>query len=518
MTHYAPLDMDALLAPLDARQPAGHFDEEDETFQAIDHEMIKLGGLQEARLDWLYVDEAARQYLASQCKHFRVAGHLISARIKAGSWRRWAEAADVLAGMVEHYWETGHPKPGPTGYLGKRRLVSLLADRLRDALETLPAASFNQADQARAQQALDRLQASAPEAKLDQALLTRLEAHFSRRVEQARYPDAAASAAPRRGAGQQGGQAISESFFGGPGGSASGSAGGSAGSPVGAFASPFSSAAPTASLSAGDERENRRSLLSVAEFINQQDAYDPTGYQLRRFALWAHLHAAPNTRHGMRTELMAVPADIVDGYGEALAGNAVNPALLQRVEKSVVASPYWIRGSFLAAGIAARLEMKDAAAAIRLATERFVRRIPALVDLSFSDGRAFVDSETLAWISGADAHDGSVGPHPEFAALREELIAQLDSDGVETVLHRLQEQQGNSESPRQRAYATVIAADLLAARGLSWLAQNLYTNVAVTLRAMPAHEWEPELAEQLNPYLPVRPASDADGKSQGVLR
>ncbi|MNT19051.1 hypothetical protein D3C72_1542880 [compost metagenome] len=80
------------------------------------------------------------------------------------------------------------------------------------------------------------------------------------------------------------------------------------------------------------------------------------------------------------------------------------------------------------------------------------------------------------------------------------------------MLHRLQDKQGNSESPRQRAYATVIAADLLASRGLSWLAENLYSNVAITLRALPAHEWEPELAEQLNKYMPMRPAVDADRK------
>ncbi len=505
MTHYATLDIEALLAPLDARQPAGHFDEEDETFQAIDHEMIKLGGLQEARLDWLYVDEAARQYLGGQCKHFRVAGHLITARLKARSWPRWSEAVDVLAGMVEHYWETGHPKPGPTGYLGKRRLVALLADRLRDALDALPADSFNKADQARAQQALDRLQARAPDTKLDQTQLTRLEAQFSRCVEQTRFPD---TATPAHTTGQQHGKSGNQS--GNPSRSQSGSRAGSQARSQAIDEAFFNT--PNTALQPGDERENRRSLLSVAEFINQQDVYDPTGYQLRRFALWAHLHAAPTTRNGTRTELMAVPVDIVDGYGEALAGNAVNPALLQRVEKSVVASPYWIRGSFLAAGIAARLEMKDAAAAIRLATERFVRRIPALQDLCFSDGRAFVDSETLAWLSGADGSTASAGPRQAFAELREELVAQLDSDGVETVLLRLQDKQGHSESPRQRAYAAVIAADLLASRGLSWLAENLYTNVAITLRALPAHEWEPELAEQLNKYMPVRPTADAERK------
>ena len=52
-----------LLAPIDAQTPAGLFDVEDETYQAIDQEMVKLGGLQESSIDWAYIEEASRQYL-----------------------------------------------------------------------------------------------------------------------------------------------------------------------------------------------------------------------------------------------------------------------------------------------------------------------------------------------------------------------------------------------------------------------------------------------------------------------
>ncbi|MDF6002619.1 hypothetical protein P4050_35545 [Pseudomonas aeruginosa] len=38
-----PFDLDAVLAPVDEKHPAGAFDEEDNAFQEIDHEMVKLG-------------------------------------------------------------------------------------------------------------------------------------------------------------------------------------------------------------------------------------------------------------------------------------------------------------------------------------------------------------------------------------------------------------------------------------------------------------------------------------------
>ncbi len=74
VTHYATLDIEALLAPLDARQPAPAISMKDETFKpSTTGNDPGLGGLQ--RHAWIgCVDEAARQYLGGQCKHFRWPG------------------------------------------------------------------------------------------------------------------------------------------------------------------------------------------------------------------------------------------------------------------------------------------------------------------------------------------------------------------------------------------------------------------------------------------------------------
>lgn len=469
MNIYPPLDLDSLLAPLDDSQPAGCFDEEDETFQAIDHEMVKLGTLHESSIDWAYVDEASRQYLNHQCKHFRIAGHLMTARTRAGSWQAWTEAVDVLAGLVEHYWETGHPKPGPTGYLAKRKLVAMLVERLGDALPRLDTRTFSPPFPERAQHALDRLQGNAAQAQLDAPMLSRLESRLRQRVEESRFPE---SSPPLPSPGQQGGTSVTEAFFQNEG-----------------------------MVKSGDDRENRRSLLAVAEFINKQDAYDPTGYQLRRFAIWAHLNAAPPARRENRTELMGVPVDVEEAYRETMAGNHVTPALLQRVEKSVTTSPYWLCGSYLSAGIAARLEMPEVADGIRLAVKRFLLRLPALAELRFSDGRPFANGETIAWISGSGGPADQHSHAPEYASLRVELAALMEAEGVEVVLRKLQDLQAKASTPRQRHYAMVTAADLLSARGLNWLANDLYAGVDRAMRTTTAEAWEPDLFGHLSRHL-----------------
>lgn len=458
-----------LLAPIDTHNPAGLFDVEDETYQAIDQELVKLGGLQEPSIDWAYIEEASCQYLGQQCKHLRIVAHLSAAWLRSRCWERWGFALALLAGMVEGYWENAYPKPGPKGFLGKRKLVALTLNRLLETLPRLDRYTFSPAHAAAAQGALKCLQRQRDAAQLDDAVLSELERLLRTHTELANgLIETATHTSPAKGI-----------------------------KPV-----PLAEviATPMPRVSLGNERESRRAILTMAELINQQDPYDPTGYQLRRFGLWAHIQAAPQTKQGNRTELMAVPQDIAGDYEDALASTAIDAALLQRIEKSVTACPFWMRGSFLAASAATRLAMGEVAEAIRAATARFVQRMPALQQLCFSDGKVFVDDQCLAWLRGAQGHADADAASQEFATLREALASQLETSGVEAVLLRLQGMQADFRSLRERCHTTVIAADLLAARGVSWLAQDLCAGVARTMQETTASAWEPEVFQRLQQH------------------
>ncbi|MFB4394591.1 MULTISPECIES: type VI secretion system protein TssA [unclassified Pseudomonas] len=458
-----------LLAPIDPQSPAGLFDIEDETYQAVDQEMVKLGGLQESSIDWLYIEEASRHYLTRQCKQLRIVGHLSVAWLRGGSWENWGFTLALLAGMVERYWETAYPTPGAKGYPGKRKLIERVLKRLLDTLPRLDRFSYTADRDAVAQQALSCLQQQVALAKLDAALVAELEHLLLKQSKEAMgavQAQASATASPK------------------------------------VVAAPLAEAfTPSVSgVSLGNERETRRAVLGMAEFLNQQDLYDPTGYQLRRFGMWAHITSAPAAGQAHRTELMAVPADIATGYEEAIASRAIDPVLLQRVEKSVTASPYWIRGSFLAANMATHLAMGEVAEGIRAATSRFVRRLPALQQLCFSDGTAFVDEQCLAWLRGHDGQPTEAAQAQEFSSLHDALANQLDAEGIEPVLLTLQGLYAECRSPRERCHTTLIAADLLATRGVSWLARDLCSSVAQTMRHTAADAWEPETFQRLGQH------------------
>lgn len=455
-----------LLMPIDPATPAGLFDVEDETYQAIDQEMVKLGGLQEASIDWAYIEEASCLYLGQHCKHLRIVAHLSVAWLRSGCWERWGITLALLAGMVECYWETAHPKPGPKGFLGKRKLVGLVLNRLIEALPRLDRFTYAPAYVAVAQDALVRLKQQQEDAQLDVAVLSELGRLLFKHIDQA------------NGVGE-------------------------AAEPV-ASIQPASLAdviaMPAPRVSLGNERETRRAVLSMAELINQQDPYDPTGYQLRRFGLWGHIQTAPAVKQRHCTGLIAVPADVVAGYENAATGISLDVALLHRLEKSITAAPYWIRGSFLAATVASQLAMPEVSEAIRSTTARFVQRLPSLQQLCFSDGTAFVDDQCLAWLKDRQGLAEQSAAFQEFRGLREELIAQLEGIGVEQVLLKLQGMQGGLHSPRERSHTTLIAADLLATRGVSWLAQDLCVAIARTMQQTTADVWEPEVFQRLQQH------------------
>ena len=461
-----------LLAPIDPQVPAGLFDIEDELYQAIDQEMVKLGGLHETSIDWAYIEEASCQYLGRQCKHLRIAAHLSVTWLRSGCWGHWATVLALWVGLLERYWETAHPKPGPKGFLGKRKLVSLMLGRMADALPRLDRATYSQAHATEARGALSRLRHLQGVLQLDAALADNLDRLLDRHAALATV-------------GVESTPALSTAH----------TMAGPSTAPL-----PEVIATPLPPASSGHERETRRTLLTLAERINQQDHYDPTGYQLRRFGLWAHIQAAPYAAQDDRTELMAIPPDIANGYEEALAQTTLDAALLQRIEKSVTASPYWIRGSFLAASAATRLAMSEVAEAIRATTARFIQRLPALQRLCFSDGTVFVDDQCLAWLRGMQGSSDPGAASPAFVSLREELAGQMDTGGVEPVLLKLQGMQAALGSPRERCHTTVIAADLLAARGVSWLAQDLCASVARTMQQTTASAWEPEVFQRLQQY------------------
>ena len=455
-----------LVQPISSAQPQGQFDEEDELYLAIDMEMVKLGGLQAQTLDWAMVEQASTRYLRERCKHFRIMGHLVNAWLRDQEWEGWIRATQLTAAMVDAYWVNGHPRGAGNSLVARQRQFAAGGERLLQSLKQLQAGGHSDEVQARAAAAVDALAQAEQKHAIDPSVATRLQPALRLAAESARRSPYEAARPERTPPPPGGADTVNAGFF-----------------------------TTRSDSPLGNERETRSLYLKLAEFINQQDAYEPTGYLLRRHALWSSILSTPPVKREQRTELMCVPVDIGTEYQEAVAGSAISPALLLRIEKSLASSPYWLRGSFLAATVAQRLEMPMVALVIKSAAERFVRRLPTLRELRFSDGTRFIDDDVFAWLSATGHGQGaSTGPAPRHGTPDD---AQSADEAMDAYLQRLQSKQSAGTPPRERHYASAAAADALAARGLSWLAQDIYAGVARAMTEQTASQWEPGLFDHV---------------------
>ncbi|SDM16871.1 type VI secretion system protein VasJ [Modicisalibacter muralis] len=473
--HLAPLL--AELAPAEAGQPAvGRCIDDEPDYAWLDEEMMKVGSLRHAEVDWPGAEKRAVRLLGESGKDLKVLGHLLHCLQQDGDAVRFALSLQLLSGALNGWWNDAWPFQGLKGARGRSRLFAQFSQRANKLAATLDFSGGAEAERQACQQACDATidAAEARELPLDdlKALRRTLDDTPSR-------TSPAGSASNQPAATQDNASAT-------------------------ATASVVDTArVPEVRLESGNERGNRQALLKMADFLNDQALGEPLGYRLRRHAIWHGIHALPASRDGQRTELAPVSADRAADYRERLARGA-DSALWQRIEASLAVGPYWLEGHRLSAEAADALGYPRCAQAIREETARFVARLPGLEALSFNDGTPFVDGATGEWLDNAPA--GSAGAtndsngEPWQVGL-EEAREILVEQGLQGALGVLDAGLARARSPREHAYWRLASAELLNEVGLETLAQQHCQALYHGLADIDLAHWEPALLARLEASL-----------------
>ncbi|WP_447956376.1 type VI secretion system protein TssA [Vreelandella sp. EE7] len=489
----AESQLEPLLAPLPENAegaPVGVPVEDSNSYLTLDEEMMKIGSLQHASIDWENAETLAIRMLSEQGKDLKVLGHLMHCMQHGGSGVRFALSLRLLArSIAAPWWESAYPFAGKRGDKLRPRLFQQFIQRSIKLLATLDFHNaqdeFEACETSLAELAQQVAQKSLPHQALDE-LTRQLNA-----LRPSQETNTAASDTP--------------ASPGGEGGSTS-----AARSQGQAQAQPETAApaakAPELRLESGNERGNRQALLNMAEFMAEQSLGEPLVYRLRRYAIWSTIQALPGARENGKTELAPVSADRTAEYREALAKGG-DSSLWQRIEKSLAVSPYWLEGHRLSAGLAKQLGHPRCAEAIRDETQRFVQRLPGIEALTFNNGAAFVDEETARWLQsaqqgGAAPESGGEAWHQGLEEAREAL-AQNDTGAA---LKVLDQGLGAARSPRESAYWRLASAELLEEAGLSSLAQQHYVTLHQTVSELALEQWEPSLIARLKAALPETPS------------
>lgn len=476
--------LEPLLAPLAANANGdlvGEPVEESSDYLALDDEMMKVGSLQHAHVDWYTAESLAMRMLSERGKDLKVLGHLVHCLQHGGNSVRFALSLRLLARSIDQpWWQHAYPFAGKRGAKLRPRLFQQFIQR---SVKLVAGLDFRNADDE-----FEACQASLAELNhqaIEKALPSQVIDELSRQLNAQRpteQPSATADNPPTEQAAAQ------------PPASQASTTAPTLSTTSSTTPSPK---APELRLEAGNERSNRQALLKMAEFLSEQSPGEPLAYRLRRYAVWSTIQALPAAKANGKTELAPVSADRIADYREALARGGDN-ALWQRIENSLALSPYWLEGHRLSAGLAKQLGHPRCAEAIRDETQRFVERLSGIEALTFNSGAAFVDDETARWLASATANSGETGGgNDAWQTGLQEAREAVENGDLGAALKVIDQGLSSARSPRESAYWRLASAELLYETGLESLAQQHYCTLHQTVTELALERWEPALVARL---------------------
>ncbi len=170
-------------------------------------------------------------------------------------------------------------------------------------------------------------------------------------------------------------------------------------------------------------------LRRAATLLMQKNPSDPTSYRLNRISAWLNIKTLPPARKG---ETHLPPP--MDQEKEALRGlyeRGNFSALLESAESRVGQYLFWTDLSRYVAESLMHLGHTAAQKVVEEETAAYVKRLPGIENLTFSDGTAFADEETKEWlreiVSSAEGSAGSAGNTGDEEQVR---IAEIYKDAM----------------------------------------------------------------------------------------
>ena len=438
-----------ILTSLPAVNMAARVSDDLPLWEAIDSEIAKLGSLSHEQVDIPNLQKGCLSLLETECKDMRIVVHLLRTLQHGAQPSNIALACTLIVDFVSHYWSVAWPQDTKL----RQRLLLQVIKRFGSSISYF----CQQADEnSRELVRSGLLQLQAFLSPLDPLLANEVSVLIPQFGREREATSLAPSSTP-----------VTTKTV------------------VSQDNADIPTVMPKVEVQHESDRVWRQTLLKVAELLCESHPDDPIGYSLRRHAIWYTLQTAPLSKDGRLTQLAAVSRERVADYRSALQSAAL--PLWQQIETSITLAPYWFDGHFLSAQIARHLGFNNVADAIREAVLRLLDKIPALRQMTFSDGSPFVSDDTQQWL--AERQQSS-----RFSSGSYELVwDKYREQGLNAALQQLEQQQMDVQEPREQFYNQLTIAQLLMQAGLTTLANQHFDNLWRNSQGVTLADWEPSL-------------------------
>lgn len=498
------IDVAPLLEPVSETVPGGADIRDTEDYEAIAAEIEKMTSpTSTGQVEWQKVETLGSRLFSTQSKDFMLAAWVAAAWTERYGIEGLGAGLQLQEGLVTRYWDTAQP---PLKRLrGRRNALGWWIERTVNWLENKDIPPLREEIHqlmVGAAQSLDALLAErdpdSPPLNAFIQQIRRLEVIAPAEAPEP-TPAVAGATSPAQADAPPGSHAPAASAPTATPTSATPPAAGPSGAPRA-----FNDAAPAAdaldSLDAviGALTPALSYIGQVTNALRTLDRFNPLAIEMGRLAARGALLSPPPAQQGA-TPFMPPPVAISDAFATiARSGNA--DGLIEFCESRIATFPYWLdldRESARGYGM-----LGEAGAAMRQAvvqnTLAFIKRLPGIEHLTFSDGTPFADDATLQWIENCKAENkgGGGGPADRFSRVRLQALDALDAGHPDTAMQCYQTLIESTWSGRERFQARLALAELFL--GLPGEADlvPLVSHLADECRQRQLATWEPALALQ----------------------
>lgn len=446
------INVDALLTdprtdigrnPTSGDAPAGKDMRDEPDFDLLETEFRKMETAGPAAVDWKLFNSRTLDILAHRSKDLVLASRLVFGLHREEGYKGMAVGISILNGVVTQHWEGLFP--GLNRERARAGSLDWLAEKLAGVIEGAPPASSEA--KLYALVAHDRL------VDADQFLSERMQKYppaigpliralrpFAREARadleavaaaEAKAAEAAAAPQPVQETPAAPPSDVSQEASSPPAQAPQPERPAPSPAPT---SSPTPSAAPViADLPVNEGADKAfQSLFNAAArmagTVRQEAPADPRTYLAARLAAWGPVGLAPPDKAG-RT-LLPPPQKTKLTELQALKAAANAQGILLSAEGAFMSSPFWLDSQLMVARAMQALGPEYDAARLVLIGQlwAFLKRVPSVVQLTFSDGMPFADPETQAWIA-QEVSAGSGGAADGGGSALDKIKAAAASQG-----------------------------------------------------------------------------------------
>ncbi|MBC3948667.1 type VI secretion system protein TssA [Pseudomonas folii] len=449
----------AWLLPISADSSVGEDAGYDEDFQLIREEVNKLSGA-----DADLVIQLAEKLLTQTSKDLRVATYYLWARLHKEGEVGLADGLSLLAALIEHF-----PDVRPArGNSRKITLEWLASSKVLDSLSLYPEVVKAEAEGTVAALAwLEQALKAWPESQRPE--LGTLYAALSTRLTRSGGIEAVV---PQNGARPDSN-------------------------------APASATPVTSPKSGRDLLDGGRAL---AGYLREQPQGWLAAHRLMKSLRWDTIHQTPPQDANGTTRLVA-PRGEYRAQLKRLYLQQNWTELLDQVERMYAegVNHFWLDLQWYLCEALSKQPAPEGSWAdiVKRDLGMFLDRLPGVEELYWSDGTAFADETTRAWITqhvsgnrpeqwlpATTAAPASIDT--DILSLESEALAQADSDGIDAALAWLAARP-EVETGRQRWLLRLLMARVAEQYGKSELAIHLLGELEATAQRQALADWEPEL-------------------------